>query len=134
MGEEFTAPKLMLPSGLCRALQSTPRHAGAISYLLYRRRPLTGPFVKQPDKLDIRLGRVGYSPEAFVRLVVMCLAVISLIIEAAVGFALFGWWPGLFLWIPALIVVGVLVPSRNPAPPFFFGLVVAVAAGVSLLF
>jgi hypothetical protein len=54
-----------------------------------------------------------------------------LIIEAAVGFALFGWWSGLFLWIPALIVVGVLVPSRNPAPPFFFGLVVAVAAGVS---
>jgi hypothetical protein len=99
---------------------------------------LQAAFVKQPDALDIRLGRVGHSPEAFlnlgVRSLVMGLAIISLVIEVAVGLVLFGWWPGLFLWMPALVVMGVLVPSRNPAPPFFIGLVVAVAAGVSLLF
>jgi len=99
---------------------------------------LQAAFVKQPDALDIRFGRVGHSPEAFansgVRFAVMGLAIISLVIEAAVGLALFGWWPGLFVWMPALVVVGVLVPARNPAPPFFIGLVVAVGAGVSLLF
>lgn len=97
-------------------------------------------YLRQPDRASLRLGvaSVLHSPEAFLdrrfQLVVMALALVSWVAEIILGFALIGWWAGLFLWIPVFAVAHILVLGRaNPGPPFFIGLALAVCAAASLM-
>jgi len=55
----------------------------------------------------------------------------SLIAEIAVGWILISWWAGIFLWIPALLVASIVIPSKNPAPSFFIGILIIIGSVIS---
>lgn len=65
---------------------------------------------------------------------IMGLATISVLAEIVVGIWLVAWWAGLFFWIPALILVGLIVRTKNPAPSLFLGIIVTLGSTISFFF
>lgn len=67
------------------------------------------------------------------KLVVGGIAFIALISEIILGFLLIGWWAGLLFWLPAAFLAQITTPKKNPAIPFFLGIVVIFIGTIMIL-
>lgn len=67
------------------------------------------------------------------QIIVPVLGLGAFIAEVVLGFILIAWWAGVFLWIPALLVASIVIPSKNPAPSFFIGILVIIGSVISFL-
>lgn len=67
------------------------------------------------------------------KIIIPLVAIGLFIAEVILGFVLIAWWAGVFLWLPALLVASIVVPSKNPAVPFFLGIIIVIGATISLL-
>jgi hypothetical protein len=79
-----------------------------------------------------------YIPPLFmsslVRVFVSLLAIAGLVFELVVGFGAKPWWEALLLPIPPFAIASIWFKSRNPAPPFFTGILALVVALLLMLF
>ena len=71
------------------------------------------------------------------KIIIPLLAIGLFIAEDVLGFVLVAWWAGI-LWLPALLIASIFVPgsfvaSRNPAAPFFIGILIVIGATISFL-
>ena len=67
------------------------------------------------------------------KIIIPLVAIGLFIAEVILGFVLIAWWAGVFLWLPALLVASMVVPSKNPATPFFLGILIVIGATISIL-
>ncbi|MDD5626375.1 MAG: hypothetical protein PHG83_04430 [Patescibacteria group bacterium] len=72
------------------------------------------------------------------KIIIPIIAIGLFIAEVILGFVLVAWWAGVFLWLPALLIASIFVPgsaivSRNPAVPFFIGILIVIGATISFL-
>ena len=65
---------------------------------------------------------------SLVRVFVGLLAITTFVIELVVGFGNKPWWEALLLPLPPLVIASVWYKSRNPAPPFFTGIIALLLA------
>ena len=77
-----------------------------------------------PDALPLNAPLWFTGPTA--RFVVGGIGILSLLSEIVIGFILIAWWAGLFFWLPANLLAHLLIRTKNPAPAFFVGLLIAV--------
>ncbi len=97
---------------------------------------LQNAFVKTPNFDNVDARAILDVPLGFnklgTKIIVLVVALLALVSEIIIGIVLIEWWAGLFLWIPALVVVGIILPSRNPAPSFILGLLIVVISSLFL--
>lgn len=98
-----------------------------------------GAYVRQPGAGGVSVldAPLWFSTTAG-KIVVPIIAIGLLIAEVILGFALVAWWAGVFIWLPALLIASIFVPgsfvvSRNPAAPFFIGILIVIGAIMSFL-
>jgi len=66
------------------------------------------------------------------QIVVAIIAILSFIAEVVIGFMFISWWAGLFFWIPALLLIGFILPLKNPALSFILGILITLISGLFL--
>lgn len=100
---------------------------------------IQGGFIRQPGAGGVN---PGDAPEWFSnpsgKIIIPLLAIISFIAEIILGFVLISWWAGLFLWLPALLIASIFIPGsklapKNPAIPFYIGIIIVVISVILFL-
>jgi len=98
-----------------------------------------GAYVRQPGPGGVSVGDAPPWFSSFAgRIIIPIIAIGLFIAEVILGFVLVAWWAGIFLWLPALLIASLFVPgsavaSRNPATPFFIGILIVIGASISFL-
>lgn len=95
---------------------------------------LQSAYVKTPTAGKTSTQEALAVPEVFLKsntqIVVSIIALLASIIEIVIGIILISWWAGLFFWIPALVLVGFVLPIKNPAPLFILGILITLISGL----
>lgn len=96
-----------------------------------------GAYARQPGPGGVSVldAPVWFSTTAG-KIIIPVIALGLFIAEVILGFVLVAWWAGVFMWLPALLIASIFVPgssvaSRNPAIPFFIGLLIIIGATMS---
>lgn len=71
--------------------------------------------------------------EAGAQILIPIIAVGAFVAELVIGFMFFPWWVAILSPVVSLLVIGFMLPSRNPAPPFFIGMILLIGATIFLL-
>ncbi|MEK7652046.1 MAG: hypothetical protein AAB351_02460 [Patescibacteria group bacterium] len=100
---------------------------------------IQGAFIRQPGPGGVSIldAPLWFSSTA-AKIIIPIIAIGLFIAEVILGFVFVAWWAGVFMWLPALLIASIFEPgsfivSRNPAVPFFIGILIIIGATISFL-